>query len=329
MSGHESSLEQHRYIVEAHHSGKRLDQISAEAFSDYSRARLQSWIKNGQLKVDGEQRKPRDKLFGGEFIELSIEPELDDRWEAEPLELNVIDEDEDIIVINKPAGLVVHPGAGVPNGTLLNGLLHAYPELQTLPRAGIVHRLDKDTSGLMVVARSLKAHTSLVKQLQDRSLGREYEAIVMGEMTGGGTVDKPIGRHPSQRVKMAVLESSSTAKEAITHYRLIKRYQRYTHVACQLETGRTHQIRVHMAHINHPLVGDPVYLGRQRWLAGTPKELKQALIDFPRQALHAKKLSLIHPSLEEECVWESDLPQDMQNLLIALDKDQRNGEDYG
>jgi 23S rRNA pseudouridine1911/1915/1917 synthase len=318
MHESDTDLEQLNYTVEPHHSGKRLDQVAAEIFSDYSRARLQAWIKNGQLKVNGAMLKPKDKLLGGEFLELTVTPETDDRWQAQAIELDVVDADKDLILINKPAGLVVHPGAGVAKGTLLNGLLHHFPELNSLPRAGIVHRLDKDTSGLMVVARSLSAHTSLVKQLQSRSLGREYEAVVMGEMTGGGMVDKPIGRHPTQRIKMAVLEHSNTAKQAVTHYRLIKRFSRYTHIACQLETGRTHQIRVHMAHIHHPLVGDPIYLGRQRWLSGTPEPLKQVLGNFPRQALHAKKLTLIHPQHGEELTWESELPADMQTLLSAL-----------
>lgn len=311
-----------------HHSGQRLDHIAAELFNDFSRSRLQSWIKGGQLTVDGMTRKPKDKLLGGEKLTLHAELEAEERWLPQAISLNIVYQDEHIIVINKPAGLVVHPGAGVPDQTLLNGLLHHFPELATIPRAGIVHRLDKETSGLMVVARSLLAHASLIEQLQDRSVGREYEAIVMGEMTGGGKVDKPIGRHPTNRIKMAVLDAradqNKTAKEAITHYRLKTRFKRYTHIACKLETGRTHQIRVHMAYIKHPLVGDPVYLGRQRWLAGTEKALKQVLIDFPRQALHAKKLTLVHPESDETMSWESELPEDMQHLLLALKADQQS-----
>ena len=315
-----TSYDQKQYScrVEAHFNGYRLDQVAAEAFNDFSRARLQQWIKSGHLLVNGARRKPKDKLLGGETLVLSLVVQSEDRWLAENIELDCVYSDEHIIVINKPADLVVHPGAGVPNGTLLNALLYHYPELDTLPRAGIVHRLDKQTSGLMVVARSLLAHTSLVQQLQSRSLGREYEAIVMGELTGGGKIDKPIGRHPSNRVKMAVLENSATAKEAITRYRLIHRFARYTHVACKLETGRTHQIRVHMAYINHPLVGDPVYLGRQRWLAGTPPHLKNVLADFSRQALHAKRLTLIHPASQQEMSWEVPLPDDMTRLLAEL-----------
>ena len=317
------------YRVESHFNGSRLDQIAAEVFKDFSRARLQQWIKSGQLTVNGVNRKPKDKLIGGETIALSVVLETEDRWLAQDIPLECVYSDEHIIIINKPAGLVVHPGAGVPDGTLLNALLHHFPELATLPRAGIVHRLDKETSGLMVVARSLLAHTSLVKQLQDRSVGREYEAIVMGQLTGGGMVNKPIGRHPSNRVKMAVIENSSSAKDAITHYRLLNRFPRYTHVACKLETGRTHQIRVHMAYIKHPLVGDPVYLGRQRWLSGTSDQFKSVLADFSRQALHARKLTLIHPHTKQELSWESPLPEDMQHLLAELELEKKNNDITG
>jgi 23S rRNA pseudouridine1911/1915/1917 synthase len=316
--------EQFNYRVEAHFNGCRLDQIAVAVFSDFSRARLQQWIKAGELTVDGANRKPKDKLIGGENLVLSVVLASEDRWIAQNIPLVCIHSDEHIIVIDKPAGLVVHPGAGVPDGTLLNALLHHFPELSTLPRAGIVHRLDKETSGLMVVARSLAAHTSLVKQLQERTVGREYEAIVMGELTGGGKVDKPIGRHPNNRVKMAVLENSPTAKNAITHYRLLNRFPRYTHVACKLETGRTHQIRVHMAFIKHALVGDPVYLTRQRWLSGTSKQLKSVLGAFPRQALHAKKLTLIHPDTKQQVSWEAPLPDDIQHLLAELELEKIN-----
>jgi 23S rRNA pseudouridine1911/1915/1917 synthase len=308
-------------LVPDDQSGKRLDQIATMLFDDYSRGRIQEWIKASAILVDGEPRKPKDKLLGGETIVLLVELEEEDRWLAQDIDIQEVYSDEHIIVLNKPAGLVVHPGAGMPDGTLLNGLLFHYPEQALLPRAGIVHRLDKDTTGLMVVARSLLAHTSLVKQLQDRSLGREYEAIVMGELTGGGVVDKPIGRHPTQRIKMAVLErgvGSQAGKEAVTHYRLIKRFEGYTHIACQLETGRTHQIRVHLAHIKHPLLGDPVYLKRQRWTAGTCDLLKITLKAFSRQALHARRLTLVHPYSGDTLVWEADLPEDMQILLTAL-----------
>lgn len=317
-----SESERFYYQVEPTHAGQRLDHIAAEAFADFSRARLQVWIKSGVLTVDGQVRKPKDKLYGGEALQLELVLEAEQRWLPQAIPLDIHYADEHIIVVNKQAGLVVHPGAGVPDQTLLNGLLYLYPELSAIPRAGIVHRLDKETSGLMVVARSLQAHTSLVKQLQDRSVGREYEAIVMGELTGGGTVDKPIGRHQVNRLKMAVLGNSPSAKEAITHYRLIKRFRRYTHIACQLETGRTHQIRVHLSFIKHPLVGDPVYLGRQRWLSGTSAALKKRLSTFNRQALHAKKLTLIHPHTGEEQFWEVDAPGDMRALLSMLEQEQ-------
>ena len=325
--------------VPAEYSGKRLDQVAALLLSDYSRSRIQEWIKQGAITVNGQVCKAKHKLISGEVIDLNVQLEDSERWQPQSMTLNVVYEDPHIIVINKPVGLIVHPGAGAPDGTLLNGLLYRYPELSSLPRAGIVHRLDKDTSGLMVVARSLLAHTHLVKQLQDRSVGREYEAIVMGELTGGGVIDKPIGRHPTHRVKMAVLESTRrnsvwgkhldkqddgdlkhahSGKEAITHYRLLSRFVGYTHIACQLETGRTHQIRVHLSHIKHPLVGDPVYLGRQRWVSGSSEALQQALQQFSRQALHAKKLSLIHPESHMPMSWESELAEDMQVLLETL-----------
>ena len=309
------------YQIQPHQAGQRLDQVAAGVFADFSRARLQGWIKSGQLTVDGQAAKPKDKVYGGEQLYLHLVAEPEARWQPQAVAVAEVYSDDHLIVVNKPPGLVVHPGAGVADGTLLNGLLHRYPELSAIPRAGIVHRLDKDTSGLMVVARSLLAHNSLIRQLQDRTLGREYEAVVMGELTGGGVVDRPMGRHPVNRVKMAVLEHGRHAKAAITHYRLIKRYPRYTHIACQLETGRTHQIRVHMAFLKHPLVGDPLYLGRQRWLAGTSENLKTVLAAFSRQALHAKKLSLLHPAKEQECHWEIDIPDDMQALLNQLGKE--------
>ena len=307
--------------VEPHYSGYRLDQVAADVFPDFSRARLQSWIKSGQLTVNGKTYKPKDKLLGGETLQLFVKVEAEKRWQPQPVDFGVVYEDEHLIIINKQAGLVIHPGAGVLDGTLLNGLLYRYKELATIPRAGIVHRLDKETTGLMVVARSLIAHHSLVQQLQQRSLGREYEAIVMGELTGGGTIDRPMGRHPGNRLKMAVVNPGPNAKEAVTHYRIIRRYPRYTHIVCYLETGRTHQIRVHMAHIKHPLVGDPLYLGRQRWLAGTSEGLKTKLSHFPRQALHARQLTLVHPSTEEEMSWQAEAPNDMQQLLAVLQQE--------
>ena len=302
--------------VPASLAGGRLDQIASELFADYSRSRLQTWIKSGDLRVNGEIRKTRDKLYGGELLSLTAEPEEQGDWQAEPMDLDIVFEDEHIIVINKPAGLVVHPAAGNYTGTLLNGLLHYCPDLIAVPRAGIVHRLDKDTTGLMVVAKTLAAHTDLVAQLAERTVSREYEAVLIGVMTGGGKVDAPLGRHPKQRKKMAVLDLGG--KEAITHYRLIKRFSSHTHVRLKLETGRTHQIRVHMAHIQYPLVGDFTYAGRFRIPKGVNDELLDCLRDFKRQALHAAKLGLVHPNTGDYVEWTCDLPEDMQILLKTM-----------
>lgn len=296
--------------------GLRLDQVAAQLFPDYSRGRLQSWIKSGELTVDGAIKKTRDKVLSGESLTLVAEVEDTDRWEAEDIALDIVYEDESLLVINKPAGLVVHPAAGHGSGTLLNAVLHHCPDLASVPRAGIVHRLDKDTTGLMVVAKNLAAQTDLVMQLQERTVSREYEAVCMGTMTGGGRVEAPMARHPNNRKKMAVVNFGG--KDAITHYRLIKRYGHYTHVRCMLETGRTHQIRVHMAHIKYPLVGDPQYAGRPRIPKGASNELIDTLRGFGRQALHARRLALIHPDTGEEISWEVDLPEDMQQLLAVL-----------
>ena len=304
-------------------SGQRFDQIATELFSDYSRSRIQSWIKEGVLLVDGKKTKPKEKLFGGETITLDVELEEQAVHDAQEIPLNIVYEDDDILIINKPAGLVVHPAAGHSDGTLLNAILHHAPETATVPRAGIVHRLDKETTGLMVVAKTLQAQTDLVTQLQDRSMGREYEAIAIGAMTGGGVVDEPIGRHPHNRQKMAV--EPIHGKEAITHYRLIKRYNNHTHIRLKLETGRTHQIRVHMAHIQYPLVGDPQYAGRLKMPKGCSPELQEGLRDFRRQALHAKKLELSHPVTGEWMEWEVDLPEDMLELVEVLEADLKNG----
>lgn len=306
-------------------SGSRLDQAVAQLFPDYSRSRLQSWIKSGELTVNGQQHRVRDKLSGGESIKIDATLESQDRWEPENIELDVVYEDDDILVINKPAGLVVHPAAGHKDGTLLNALLHHSPQLNAVPRAGIVHRLDKDTTGLMVVAKTIEAQTELVAQLQERSMGREYEAVVQGVMTGGGKVDEPMGRHPKQRQKMAV---HPMGKEAITHYRVLKKFRGHTHIRLKLETGRTHQIRVHMSHIHYPLIGDPLYAGRFRQPKGISYELQDQLRNFQRQALHAKRLELFHPVSGELISWEVDLPEDMQVLLATLQDDAKQLEEY-
>ncbi|ARN72820.1 23S rRNA pseudouridine(1911/1915/1917) synthase RluD [Oceanicoccus sagamiensis] len=300
-------------------SGSRFDQIAAQLFPDYSRARLQLWIKSGELTVNGETKKTREKLLSGDLLVLKAEVENEERWEAEDIDLDIVYEDEALLVINKPAGLVVHPAAGHASGTLLNALLAHDPNIASVPRAGIVHRLDKDTSGLMVVAKTLAAQNHLVNQLQARTVSREYEAVVFGSMTGGGKVEADIGRHPKQRVKMAVVTLGG--KEAITHYRLLKRFANHCHIRCMLETGRTHQIRVHMAHIKHPLVGDPLYAGRPRLPKGASEDLINGLRGFSRQALHARRLSLVHPLTDEEISWEVPLVEDMVELLALLERE--------
>ena len=298
--------------------GQRLDQVVVDFLPDYSRSRIQKWIKQGNVLVNNMPSKAKSKLKGGEHISISIEQEEQGEWLAEDIPLDIIYEDESILVINKPVNMVVHPAAGNYSGTMLNALLFHCPELINIPRAGIVHRLDKDTSGLLVVAKTLTAQTHLVKQLQKRAFEREYEAIVMGEMTGGGTVNAPIGRHPTQRVKMAVVKNPNNGKEAITHYRIKERLHDYTCVQVRLETGRTHQIRVHMAHINYPVVGDPIYSGRLKLPADCNEELKQYLLDFTRQALHARKLGLKHPQSGQWIEWAVEAPQDMQQLKALL-----------
>lgn len=308
-------------IVPENLDGQRLDQIAAQLFSDYSRSRLQQWIKSGQLTVDGKTAKSRDSIFSGSTLKLDATLELSERWEAQPITLDIVYEDSHLLVINKQAGLVVHPAAGHADGTLVNALLHHCPALASLPRAGIVHRLDKDTSGLMVVAKTLPAHSDLVDQLQERSVHREYEAVIYGVPTGGNTIKADIGRHPKDRLKMAVL--SHGGKEAITHYRLVRRFPSHAHIRCFLETGRTHQIRVHMAHAGFPLVGDPLY-ARFRLPPGATPELREALRNFPRQALHARRLELIHPASGEPISWEVPLAEDIVELLNVLAEDERS-----
>ncbi|BBM00698.1 23S rRNA pseudouridine(1911/1915/1917) synthase RluD [Microbulbifer sp. GL-2] len=302
--------------VPANMAGRRLDQAAAELIPGYSRARLQSWIKGGQLTLNGAPAKPKDKLFGGERLSLRAELEAQGAWGAEPMDLEIVYEDDSLLVINKPAGLVVHPAAGNPDGTLLNGLLHHCPSQEKIPRAGIVHRLDKDTSGLMVVAKTLTAQAHLVDQLKQRTVSRQYDALVQGSVTGAGKVDAAIGRHRQNRLKMAVLDFGG--KEAITHYQVQQRFRAHTLLRCKLETGRTHQIRVHMAHIRHPLVGDPVYGGRPKLPPDASSELIDALQGFSRQALHAAELALIHPQSGEEMHWRASMPADMLALLNLL-----------
>ncbi|HBO5825942.1 TPA: 23S rRNA pseudouridine(1911/1915/1917) synthase RluD [Pseudomonas aeruginosa] len=298
--------------------GQRLDQIAAQLFPEHSRSRLAGWIKGGRLTVDGAVLRPRDIVHSGAQLVLEAEQEAQGEWLAQDIELEIVYEDEHILVIDKPAGLVVHPAAGHQDGTLLNALLYHVPDIANVPRAGIVHRLDKDTTGLMVVAKTLEAHTKLVAQLQARSVSRIYEAIVIGVITSGGTIDAPIGRHGVQRQKMAVVDAG---KVAVSHYRVLERFRAHTHTRVKLETGRTHQIRVHMSHIGYPLVGDPVYGGRFRIPPVASQTLVQTLREFPRQALHARFLELDHPATGVRMKWESPLPEDFLWLLSLLRQD--------
>lgn len=306
-------------VVPEELAGKRLDQALAELFPDYSRSRMKGWITNGNVSVDAQTvSKPREKVEHGALVAVDAELESEERHQAEAISLDIVYEDDDIIVINKPAGLVVHPGAGAPDGTLLNGLLNHYPKIDQVPRAGIIHRLDKDTTGLMVVAKNVPAQTQLVDMMQKREIRREYEAICNGVMTAGGMVDEPIGRHPTKRTHMAVVASG---KPAVTHYRVMERLRAHTLLRLRLETGRTHQIRVHMAHIRHPLVGDLTYGGRPR----PPKQASDAFLatlrGFSRQALHAAQLSLHHPVNGEWMTFEAPRPEDFQQLLAAMRDD--------
>lgn len=295
--------------------GMRLDQALAKCFPEHSRTRITQWIKQGQVSLDGQILEPKIKVLGGETVEIAatLSPVHEDP--AESIPLNIIYEDDDILVINKPAGLVVHPAAGNYQGTLLNALLYHAPQLKLLPRAGIVHRLDKDTTGLMVVAKTLPAHTALVAALQQREIQREYVALVGAEVIAGKSIDEPIGRHPHQRTKMAV---THTGKPARTHFRCKKRYYGFTLLDVKLETGRTHQIRVHLSHIGYPIVGDATYGWRYRVPAKSSVELREQLMAFRRQALHAVSLSLQHPVKGDLMSWQAPLPQDFSDLLALL-----------
>ncbi|ODU51446.1 MAG: RNA pseudouridine synthase [Lysobacteraceae bacterium SCN 69-48] len=299
-------------------AGRRLDAVVAELFPEYSRSRLSAWIKSGDLVVDGAPARPRDPVRGGEAIALTVVEDVQTHAVAEDIPLDVLYEDEHVFVLDKPAGLVVHPGAGNPAGTLVNALLHRDPGLDKLPRAGIVHRLDKDTSGVMVVARTLPAHTALVAQLSAREVHRQYLAIVVGALVSGGTVAAAIDRHPRDRLRMAVREDG---KDAVTHYRLRERFRAHTALECRLETGRTHQIRVHMAHLKHPIVGDPLYGGSLKLPKGASEELIAALRAFRRQALHAEVLAFAHPVTGAPVRCEAPLPADMQALMQLLRED--------
>jgi 23S rRNA pseudouridine1911/1915/1917 synthase len=296
-------------------AGMRLDQALVELLPAYSRSRLQHWIKAGDLQIDGRVMRPRDRVLGGEILSGALRLQTATADQGQAIPLTIVYQDAEIIVLDKPAGLVTHPAAGNPDGTLVNALLHHAPELASLPRAGLVHRLDKDTSGLLVVARNLRAHAALIQQLQARTIEREYEAVVNGTMVAGGTVNAPIGRHPVDRKRMAVVPNG---KPAVTHYRVIQRFQAHSHLRVKLETGRTHQIRVHLAHLRYPLLGDPVYGGRARLPAGFTELSLQIITHFRRQALHAACLGLTHPGNGQRLHWYAPLPEDLQELLVTL-----------
>ncbi len=315
---HDKTLQTARIPPSA--AGRRLDQALAELFPDFSRSRLTAWVRSGDVLLDGVVVPPRHIVRGDEVVTLHAQATQAVDLAPESIALDIRYEDADVLVVNKPAGLVVHPGAGQPGGTLQNALLHHDARLTEIPRAGIVHRLDKDTSGLMVVARTLRAHTALVEQLQARDVHRQYEAIVYGAMIAGGSVDAPIGRHPRDRIKQAVVEEPS-GKRAVTHYRVRERFRAHTLIECRLETGRTHQIRVHMAHARHPLVGDAVYGSGLRLPKGATAELVEALRAFRRQALHAEKLEFVHPATGKSVSVTAERPADLEKLVRTLRED--------
>ena len=303
-------------IIPDRMKGERLDYAISEMLPDYSRSKISKWIKTGLVLNNNQPFKPKAKVESSEVISLRIDSSNSTEWLPEKISLDIVYEDEDIIIINKPFGLVTHPGAGNLTGTLANGLLYYDSKLSQLDRSGIVHRLDKNTSGLMVIAKNPKSQKHLVEQLQTHSVQREYSAIVYGHMISGGSIDEPIGRDRKDRIKQAVINNG---KKAITHYRVVNRFANHTHVKAILETGRTHQIRVHLSYIGHPLIGDPLYGGRVRFPKNASQNIKESLKNFDRQALHSKKLTLCHPRSQEYLTWKADLPKDMHNLLQILD----------
>ncbi|MEA9479278.1 23S rRNA pseudouridine(1911/1915/1917) synthase RluD [Xanthomonas campestris] len=312
----DSSLRQ--AVVPDSAAGRRFDAVLAELFPEFSRSRLSEWIKSGDALLDGETARPRDTLRGGETVQVQVVLETQTHAAPQDIPLNVLYEDDQVLVIDKPAGLVVHPGAGNPDGTLVNALLFRDPNLAAVPRAGVVHRLDKDTSGVMVVARTLQAQTALVEQLSARDVHRQYLAVVVGALVSGGTADAPIDRHPRDRLKMAVRDDG---RDAVTHYRLRERFRAHTALECRLETGRTHQIRVHMAHLKSPIVGDPLYGGALKLPKGAPDTLVAELRGFKRQALHAETLEFLHPVSGEPVRASAPVPEDLQRLMSALRED--------
>lgn len=312
--------------ISGEHHGLRLDQALAALLPQHSRSRLQNWIKKGAVLLNGAPCKPKDTVYEGDEVVVDAEDALSETAvTAQDIPLDVVYDDATILVVNKPADFVVHPAAGNPDGTLQNALLFHYPEIAVVPRSGIVHRLDKDTTGLMVVAKTLEAHTHLVAQLQQRSVKREYLALVDGEIIAGDSIETFMGRHSRDRKKMAV---TMTGKEAITHYRVEERFWDFTLVRLNLETGRTHQIRVHMAHIHHPIIGDPQYGGRLKFPKGCSDELKTVLRGFKRQALHATRLGLIHPETEQAMSWAVAPPEDFQVLIGQLREECADDDDF-
>ena len=305
-------------IVPEELAGLRLDQALARMFPDYSRSRLKEWLLAGAITVDGGPKRPRDAVAGGEMVSLEPRAESEVRAAPEPIKLDIVFEDDDLLVVNKGAGLVVHPGAGNPGGTLMNGLLHHAPQLEEVPRAGIIHRIDKETTGLLLVAKTLPAHTSLVRQLAEREISRNYLAVCNGVLTGGGRIDQPIGRHPVDRKRMSVQQNG---KPAVTHYTVLERFRAFTYISVKLETGRTHQIRVHFAWRRHALVGDQAYGGRLALPKGATEPLIETLRRFKRQALHATRLAFEHPSSGENVELEVPPPADFQDLLEVMRKD--------
>ena len=302
-------------IIPKRMKGERLDVALAEMLPDFSRSKITTSIKSGDILISGKTFKPKEKSNGLEVVSFNFNQKENNDWLPEKIPLKIVFEDEDIIVVDKQFGLVTHPGPGNWTGTLANALLYYDSNLSKVDRAGIVHRLDKNTSGLMVVAKNPKSQKYLVEQLQSHSISREYSAIVYGYMISGGSIEEPIGRDPKDRVKQAIV---SNGKDATTHFRVIDRFKSHTHVKAILETGRTHQIRVHLSHIGHPLIGDPMYGGRVRFPKKASIDLKDSLINFKRQALHSKKLTLIHPVTGKSMTWKADPPKDMQELLSIL-----------
>jgi len=308
----------HRLEFPPDYAGRRLDQALAQLLPQYSRTRIQRWIEEGAVEINGLKPRARDLVVGGESATVEARMPAETGVKAEKLPLDIVHQDAAVIILNKPAGVVVHPGAGNPGKTLQNALLAHDPKLKRVPRAGLVHRIDKDTSGLLVVARTIDAQTALTAELAEHEIQREYLAICTGAMTGGGTVDKPIDRHRSHRLKFTV---RADGREAVTHYRIEKRFRQHTLARVHLETGRTHQIRVHMEHIGYPIVGDPLYGGRKRFPKGATPELREALENFRRQALHAAKLTLTHPKSGKRVSFEAPLPEDLQGLIDMLQRD--------